>query len=288
MTETRPFCADFSRENDEPLAATASRIDNWFLVEYRGLWTRDALPGSGLSDQVKQHLREQFASVPHGRLLFVRRPDRRGSPRLLAFSAASRPGETRITRTEFETYEDLRGVDLKGGAEVDQPLFLVCTHGKHDPCCARYGRPLYEALRDELEVEWAWQSSHIGGDRFAGNLVCLPEGLYYGRVEREAAGTVLDEHLARRIDLDHYRGRSIYTFPVQAAERWLREQYGLTEIDDLALAQVEPSEDAIHAEFTLGGETHRVRVERQSGDLTLLTCHSETPKRPPRFVVSPA
>ncbi len=86
LTETRPFCADLARENDEPLAATASRIDNWFLVEYRGLWTRDALPGSGLSDQVKQHLREQVASVPHGRLLFVRRPDRRGSPRLLAFS----------------------------------------------------------------------------------------------------------------------------------------------------------------------------------------------------------
>ena len=28
-----------------------------------------------------------------------------------------------------------------------------------------------------------WQSSHIGGDRFAGNVVFLPEGLYYGRVE---------------------------------------------------------------------------------------------------------
>ena len=57
MTEPRPtFCADLSRENDEPLAATASRIDNWFLIEYRGLWARDALTGSGLSDQVKQHL----------------------------------------------------------------------------------------------------------------------------------------------------------------------------------------------------------------------------------------
>src|SRR5215208_5429627 len=112
----RPFCAGLSRENDEPLAATASRIDNWFLVEYRGLWTHDALSGSGLTDQVKRHLREQVSSVPHGRLLFVRRPDRRGAPRLLSFTAASRPGELRTTRTEFETYEDLRGVDLTAGA----------------------------------------------------------------------------------------------------------------------------------------------------------------------------
>jgi hypothetical protein len=193
-----------------------------------------------------------------------------------------------VTRTEFETYEDLRGLELRSGTEIEHPLFLVCTHGKHDPCCARYGRPLFEALRDELEPEWAWQSSHIGGDRFAGNLVCLPEGLYYGRVDREAAGSVLDEHFGRRIALDYYRGRSIYTFPVQAAERWLREQAGLTGIDELMLAKVTRQEDSYDVAFTLRGETHEVRVERELGDLTLLTCSSETLKRPPRFVISPA
>ena len=67
MTQPRLFCADVARENDEPLAATASRIDHWFLIEYRGLWARDALSGSGISDQVKQHLRDQVSSVRHGR-----------------------------------------------------------------------------------------------------------------------------------------------------------------------------------------------------------------------------
>jgi hypothetical protein len=99
---------------------------------------------------------------------------------------------------------------------------------------------------------------------------------------------VLDQHFDRRILLDHYRGRSIYTFEVQAAERWLREHHDLAGIDDLTLAHVERGEDALDVAFTLGGETRSVHVERQAGDLTLLTCHSETPKRPPRFVVSPA
>ena len=58
----RPFCSDISRENDEPLGATASRIDRWLLVEYRGLWSSEALPGSGLSDQVKARLRELRAT----------------------------------------------------------------------------------------------------------------------------------------------------------------------------------------------------------------------------------
>jgi hypothetical protein len=289
LTEPRaPFCADLSRENDEPLAATASRIDNWFLVEYRGLWARDALTGSGLSDQVKRYLLDQVRSVPHGRLLFVRRPDRRGRPELVAFTAASKPDEIAVTRTEFADYEDLRGLDLLAGTAVEHPLFLVCTHGKHDPCCARLGRSLYEALRDELAPDWVWQVSHIGGDRFAGNLVCLPEGLYYGRVDRETAGPVLDEHLARRILIPSYRGRSIYTFAVQAAERVLRERTGLVGIDDLTLREVVRRNASTRVTFAAGAETHELRVDEERGDLTRLTCSSESLERPPRFVVSPA
>jgi hypothetical protein len=284
----RPFCADLSRENDEPLGATASRIDHWFLIEYRGLWARDAVAGSGLSDQVKRHLREQVAGERHSRLLFIRRPDRRSSAELVAFAAASRPGETKITRTEFEAYDDLRGLDLLAGEQSGHPLFLVCTHGKHDPCCARYGRRLYEALRDELDPDWAWQVSHIGGDRFAGNLVCLPEGLYYGRVDRETAGAVLDEHLARRIWMDKYRGRSIYTFAVQAAERFVRERSGLSGIDDVALDSATRAESAWWISFITADERVSVRVDEKPGDLTLMTCGSERLERPRRYVVSPA
>ena len=287
MTEPRPFCSDLSRENDEPLGATASRIDHWFLIEYRGLWTRDALPGSGLSDQVKQHLRDQVSAVPHGRLLFIRRPDRRRKPELVAFAASSRPGEESLTRFEFEAYEDLRGVDLRAGEPAAQPIFLVCTHGKHDPCCARHGRPLYEALRDELDPDWVWQVTHIGGDRFAGNLVCLPEGIYYGRVGREAAGSVLDEHLARRVHLDFYRGRSIYTFPVQAAELSIREETGLIGIDDLTLRNVKRVDTSWNVSFDAPGRSHTVQVEEGRGDRTRLTCSSEALKRPRRYVVSP-
>ena len=287
MTDRHPFCADLSRENDEPLSATASRIDHWFLIEYRGLWARDAVSGSGLSDQVKRHLREQVAHAPHARLLFIRRPDRRGHPQLVAFAAASRPGETKITRTEFEAYDDLRALDLLAGAPAGHPLFLVCTHGKHDPCCARYGRTLYEALRDELDPDWAWQVSHIGGDRFAGNLVCLPEGIYYGRVDRETAGSILDEHFARRVALGNFRGRSIYTFAVQAAERFVREQTGLLGIDDLALERVERHDRSCDVTFTAGSRQQRVRVDEEPGDLTQMTCASESLERPSRFVVSP-
>jgi hypothetical protein len=289
MTERRPFCSDLSRENGEPLGATASRIDRWFLIEYRTLWTRDALAGSGLSDQVKSHLREQVRSVANGRLLFVRRPDRRREQTLLVFTADSHAGAERARSFEIDGHEDLRRLDLTdetAGTPVDHPLFLVCTHGKHDPCCARYGRPLYEGLCDEAEADWVWQTTHVGGDRFAGNLVCLPEGIYYGRAEREDAPRLVDEHHAGRVVLELYRGRSIYTFAVQAAERAIRESTGLTGIDELVLRAAERSGETWLVTFEAAGELRAAEVRAEPGDLTFLTCHAESVKRPLRYVAT--
>jgi hypothetical protein len=286
MKERRPFCADLSRANGESLAATASRIDRWILIEYRGLWTSDAVAGSGLSDQVKARLRAQARADGRGRLLFVRRPDRRRHEGFAAYVADSREKRGALRRFELESHEDLRRVDLldpDSGAAVQHPLFLVCTHGKHDPCCARYGRPLYEALRDELDPDWLWQTTHVGGDRFAGNLVCLPEGLYYGRAEGAAALAILDEHLAGRILLDFYRGRSVYPFPVQAAEREVRQTTGLTGIDDLALRSAEQAGERWIVTFEAGGEQHEVEVEPELGDFTYLTCNAPAVQRSRHF-----
>jgi hypothetical protein len=286
MPERRPFCADLSRANGESLAATASRIERWFLVEYRGLWTSDALAGSGLSDQVKSHLREQARAAGRARVLFVRRPDRRGERGLVAYTADSRPGREQLRRFELEEHEDLRQLDLAtptGGTPVEHPLFVVCTHGKHDPCCARYGRPLYEALRDELEPDWAWQVTHVGGDRFAGNLVCLPEGLYYGRADRAEALALLDEHLAGRIWLEGYRGRSCYPFAVQAAELEVRRATGLTGIQDLTLVSAKREGETWSVTFRAAGTEHEVEIEPQLGDFTYLTCNSPAVQRPRHF-----
>ena len=232
---------------------------------------------------MKRTLREQAAARPHTRLLFIRRPDRRGRPELRAYAGTSREGEESLRCVTFESHEDLRGLDLTSAGEPTDQLFLVCTHGKHDPCCARYGRPLFEALAEQVEEEAVWQVTHIGGDRFAGNLVCLPEGIYYGRVEREQTGDVLDNHLAGQIELPHYRGRSCWSFAAQAAERDIREQAQLFGIGDLRLV-VDDGERIVFEDATGGRHERRVRVELGPEDY--LTCNSTDTRRPRRFAVS--
>jgi hypothetical protein len=298
VSSPRVFCSELSQENGEPVAATASRIEHWLLVEYRGLWARDELGTSLLAEPVKAHLRAQLAALPRSRLLFVRRPERRGHDGLAVFYGRTSERGTTFRALELDVHADLLSLDFAaafGGAHeapgepLRQPLLVVCTHGKRDPCCARRGRPLYEGLREAADEGWVWQSTHVGGDRFAGNLVCLPEGLYYGRVDRLDALPLLVDHLAGRIDMGHYRGRCWYPFPVQAAEREVRSRTGATGIDDVRLADaVRAADGSWRVRFRAGGALHEVEVVVEQGELSLLTCLSATPKSPRRFRVRSA
>lgn len=281
----RPLCAEVSRADLEPVAATASRVDAWLLVEYRGLWGHDAAASSTLSPEVKAHLRALVEATPRSRLLFVRRRERRGHPTIAVFLARSAEGAASVRRLELGGYDDLLGVDLDTpGTPVDHPLLLVCTHGKHDRCCAKFGRPLYEALCEVVDEEWVWQSTHVGGDRFAGNVVSLPHGLYYGRVDPGEVLTLAESVLERRVHLETYRGRSCYPMPVQAAERAVREATAALGVEDVRFVSSRGSAENRLVVFAARGVEWEVEVRRVEGELTHLTCDAAELRRPRRYV----
>lgn len=289
------LCADVSSDQAESLAATASRVDHWILVEYRGLWDRDVLGGSLLSEELKAHFRDQLDRLPHSRLLFVKKPERRPYPRRALFFGSSRPGEERFYGLEFDRHDDLVSFDFVAalrneglpGLPVEHPLFVVCTHGKRDRCCAKYGQPLYDRLRREAPSDWVWQSTHVGGDRFAGNVVCLPQGLYFGRVEADDVPPLLDAYRDERIYLDRYRGRASYTFAVQAAERFVRELTELTRIDDILLEQVRRRNGGWTVNLRAAESSYEVDVERELGEEAVyLTCGAVTAQQPRRYAVT--
>ena len=290
-------CSAVSLAAGEPLAATASRIDHWILLEYRGLWNRDVLGGSTLSPAVKSHLRQQLAELGRARLLFVKKPERRAHRRRQVYVGTSRPGEERVLALELDDEEELVGVDflaaLSGTAghatPVEHPLFVVCTHGKRDRCCAKNGRPLYDALRHATDPGRVWQSTHVGGDRFAGNVVTLPHGLYYGRVAPGDADALLESHAGDQIDLARFRGRSAYSFPEQAAEQAIREAEGILAIGGLALVGTERlARGSWRVGFRApGGVVHEVDVvEETAAEPAFLTCGAAEPRHALRYVVT--
>ena len=293
--QSRFFCSELSRRAGERAAGTASTGAVWLLLEYPHGWGRHAFEESALPPEVKQFFKETMARIRHSRILFVKTDRGRRDARMNLFVVRCRERSPFTVRLRLEKYFDVikydltdvaSGRDLQGGEVCDGPLFLVCTHGRRDKCCAKFGMPLYNALRED-EGERVWQSSHVGGDRFAGNLVCFPHGLFYAHATPEAGRRVADAYRAGRVVTEGFRGRACYSHHTQAAEAFVREGAGLDGVEDLHFLSAHPEgADAWRVRFGVraSGQVHEARVVRRTSDFrNPITCHSAEPKPVAQF-----
>lgn len=233
-------CADVSRAQGEPLLGTASRVRNWLLIQREEPWGRDAVMHAALEDRLIRHLQPKLRRH-RIRPLLIRRPG--GSPEegRRIFIVHSGLNDQWIQEVFAESADDIPDDDLVAmvagtrpsiGTPHDEPIFLVCTHAEHDACCGRYGVAIAKHLAG-LRPAQTWEVSHVGGDRFAANLVCMPHGVYFGRVSEPGSVQIATSYEDGRLDLDHYRGRSTFDPVVQAAEVFLRQREHLDRIDAL-------------------------------------------------------
>ncbi|MER5890206.1 sucrase ferredoxin [Streptomyces sp. NPDC001941] len=216
----RFLCADAARARVDPLAGTAPYGSVWILVEYRGGWPSNGFDGLDLHPEVKARV-FSAAQRLRARILLVRRHGRTpaGRPRRWAVLRYASGGDQRQHWGTWERDEELSGIvdALEAPGEPGgPPVVLVCAHGTHDTCCALRGRPVGRAL-SERWPDAVWECSHVGGDRFAANVVVLPDGVYYGNLDAEASVRVVGEHLADRVHADHLRGYTDLFPPQQAA-----------------------------------------------------------------------
>jgi hypothetical protein len=203
-------------------APEASRA--WLLVEHQGPWpaepTEAEQPGR-LGELVSA------AAALGIRVQLIRRPGRRAplradEPRTVFTGWVT--GDTPwLRRGELspDSALDLGGLDLGGldlgalaegragafGMHLDEPVFLVCVHGRRDRCCARFGVPLAQSLATRYPAQ-VWETTHVGGHKYAGNLVILPHGLYYGPVGAVEATASIEAYGRGAVLADRFRGRA--------------------------------------------------------------------------------
>ncbi|MET0136557.1 MAG: sucrase ferredoxin, partial [Kibdelosporangium sp.] len=136
-------------------AGSAALMRSWLLIEYPGPWAGDALE-QALDEAFPEPRRERLEALRKGGLrpLLVRQPGRHlRDPNLSGrrvFVGGTGPHGRWMESFRIDDLRALADLDLDAiaqgrggiGEPFDGPMFLVCTHGTKDMCCALLGRPL--------------------------------------------------------------------------------------------------------------------------------------------------
>ena len=275
---SEPFrCATRARERGDDLAATAVPVRTWVLVEYVGGW-----PIKGFTDiDIDRSVRAEVhaAAVRAGaRIQLVRRHGRQPERGEHRWAVLQHDG----LRQRWGTWErdaDLRAIIpalTQPGETGHRQVLLVCTHGVHDVCCAVRGRPVAAALAQRWQ-EQTWECDHVGGDRFAANLVVAPGGYYFGGLEPDSAVHVVEEYDADRVSATYLRGSTTTTAPGQAAMIEAVRRYGPVAPGSLRVTSMHTDGD--HVRVRLAGtpplpESMDVEVVARRTEPARLTCRA--------------
>ncbi|HEX7171466.1 MAG TPA: sucrase ferredoxin [Candidatus Limnocylindria bacterium] len=278
-------CSARSEELGEPMIGSVDQRVRWLLVEDRSAWGEKAVRevlGAGLEAAAKER---------GMRLLLIRR--REGDPAAdavrRAFLVDTEAGAMAVRSVssldELPALLDLPVADF--GAPLSDPILLVCTNGKRDACCALRGRALVTALAAD-HGERTWECTHLGGHRFAGNLVCLPHGIVYGRVSPADGPRLADAYLEGRLDPALLRGRSAWPVPAQVAEQALRQSRSLFGLDDVALVDVAVAGDDASVVLAAVGRIHHYDLVAERGDPRPISCRADESESPEHWRVDDA
>jgi hypothetical protein len=213
------------------------------------------------------------------------------------FAVFCRENKPTLLKFKIRNYEQLFDIDLAsiaaesslgGGTISDEPLYLVCTHGRRDKCCAKFGYPIYKFI-SKCTNGLAWQCSHVGGDRFAANLICFPHGLFYAHVTEGSGQSIIDAYVQQQLILDKYRGRACYSSPVQAADFFVRSESRITSIDELHHIDYERVNESLwRIRFATSDarRVYEVKVRRVMSEFqSYRTCHSTEEERVVQYLL---
>jgi hypothetical protein len=295
--EPQARCSDAARARREPLHASAPRYGRFLLLEMPGPWGRSALTECRLDATVAGQLATQ-AEHAATRVVLIRRPAGSSPDAPLSYAIADTgpqaPGAERIHWSSYHDQAQLLDLDLTEDVKASGPqqVALVCTNAKRDQCCAIRGRPVAAALADETSWD-VWECSHLGGHRFAANVLLLPSGDMFGRLDPGLAVEALARFEAGEIMLSHHRGRCGQRPMVQAAlhAAALRlsdsRQGALRSTGKRQLPEAPAADlwevDVAHRDLPGAEAIYRVTVAGTKPVPALLSCADQAPKSELRY-----
>jgi hypothetical protein len=273
---THSFCAEVAAQSPEGLIGTAYYHATYILVECPEPWTGDIIDSPALPQKLREAIAQVKASLSKIRILLVSQ-EPKPTFSVLIYQHQSLSNRYQAREFSVQNLEDSAQVllDYLAGkpSAFERPHHnyqdvLICTHGSHDQCCARFGNPFYIEAKKSPKINKSkvrlWRSSHFGGHRFAPTAITFPDGRYYGWLTVKDLQAVLERsgNLLRTY-AESYRGWSLLPPGLQVMEQALIRQVGWSwfeaQVDYQVLAETETK---ITAQMSRTDETGAVHYYR--------------------------
>ncbi|WP_203336440.1 sucrase ferredoxin [Nocardioides limicola] len=283
----------------EPLAGTAPTDSSWLFVEYAGPWGAKAVAESRLPTDVREFL----GGLDGVRVQLIRRHGERVTPGVRIFVARfGDHADSRVETAVLDDHRDLLDLDLDpprlgvpgldpprlgvgtGLTPYAEPLWMVCTNGSRDRCCAEAGRPIAATLAAQWPQQ-TWETTHLSGHRFAGTLLALPSGECLGRLDPESAVAAAQALEGGTVPLTVSRGRAGWSGEVQAAVQAVRDRQQATGLAEVAVTGVESHDAGARVQLAVRGERWDALVRTTTGPAIRMSCADLPLKPAPRHEV---
>jgi len=221
------YCSVLTRKSAEPLAGTAPFARHFVFITWpKKYWQYEALEAKGGFPQgLKKWMKEQ--SEVNGKI----------SIRLVSRAGLSQDKVEIYIYPEKYCYSNVLPSQIPAVLEsyfrdgitaafspaaIKGEQIFICTHGRHDKCCAKFGQELvdkmrYHVSRQKTAVE-VWDSSHLGGHRFAATMLDFPTGRAYGHLSPHEVPNYLASRKAAQVYGAAYRGSVFLSGLEQVAE----------------------------------------------------------------------
>ena len=221
------YCSVLSRNSAEPLAGSAPFARHFVFITWpKKYWQYEALEAKGGFPQgLKKWMKEQ--SEVNGKIS-IRLVSRAGLgqdkveiyiyPEKYCYSNVLPSQIPAVLESYFRD-----GITAAfSPAPIEGEQIFICTHGRHDKCCAKFGQELadkmrYHVSRQKTAVE-VWDSSHLGGHRFAATMIDFPTGRAYGHLSADELPNYLASRKAAQVYGRAYRGSVFLSGLEQVAE----------------------------------------------------------------------
>ncbi len=238
------FCADACRKADEDIIGSGTNYSVYILIECPYPWEYNAFESRFFPRNLEILMAEVKRAKLSLRFLLITQNQnyRQNNRKILIYEKEQSSFINGYKKYEFDVDNPekiapiiqryLAGDNLDTESQNSQTRdILVCTHGSHDKCCAKYGNPFYTEAKKTisqlgLKNTRIWKASHFGGHRFAPTIIYFPDGRYYGLLNQESFQSILlrtdNIELLNRV----YRGWGILPTCIQVLERELMFRHG--------------------------------------------------------------